>query len=98
MDAALDGGVLRRQSEGVPAHRMKHVEAAHALVARHHVTDGIVAHVTHVNAAGRIRKHLEHVMLRLGRVFAGTERVLLGPRALPFFLDLFGLVSFFHGF
>ena len=35
----LDGGVFRRQPEGVPAHGVQHVEAAHLGVAGHHVAD-----------------------------------------------------------
>ena len=44
----LHRGVFRRHAEGVPAHRLQHVLALHALVARDHVTDGVVAHVPHV--------------------------------------------------
>ena len=96
MNSALDRRVLRRQSEGIPAHRMKRVEAAHALVARHHVTDGIIAHVTHVDAARRIGKHFENVVFRLGGVLADLKRLLGFPDALPFFLYGFGLIAFFH--
>ena len=45
MDAALDGRVLRRQAEGVPAHRVQHVVAAGAHVAGDHVAHGVVAHM-----------------------------------------------------
>jgi hypothetical protein len=76
---------------------MKHVEAAHAFVARHHIADGIIAHVAHVDASRGIWKHLEHVVLGLGSISAGAKRLLVGPNALPFFLDFFGLVAFFHG-
>ncbi len=65
MRLALHRGVLGRHPEGVPAHRMEHVEAARALVAGQHITHGIVAHVTHMDAPRRIREHLEHVALRL---------------------------------
>ena len=44
------GRVLRGQPEGVPAHGMEHVEAPHTFVAGHHVADGVVAHVAHVDA------------------------------------------------
>ena len=86
MNSALDSGVLRRQTEGVPTHRMEHVEAAHAFVARHHIADGIIAHMAHVNAPGGIGKHLEHVILGLGGVFGDVERLLLGPDVVAIFL------------
>ncbi len=87
MHFALDGGVFRRQAEGIPTHRMKNIKTAHALVARHHIADGIVAHVAHVNAPGGIGKHFEDVILGLGRVFGDVERLLLGPELLPLLFD-----------
>ncbi len=44
----LDGGVFCRQTEGVPAHWLHDVFALHALVARNHVTNGVVTHVPHM--------------------------------------------------
>ena len=41
-------GVFCRHAEGVPTHGLQHVLAEHALVARNHVADGVVAHVPHV--------------------------------------------------
>lgn len=64
LDTVLDGRVLSRHAEGVEAHRMQDVEALHRLVARHDITDGVVAHVAHVQVARRIREHLECVVLR----------------------------------
>ncbi len=37
-----------RQAERIPADRLKNVFAQHTLVARNHVTDGVVTHVAHV--------------------------------------------------
>ena len=51
MRAGLRRGVFRRQAEGIPAHRLHDVEAAHGVVAREHVTDGVIAHVAHVQLA-----------------------------------------------
>ena len=73
MDLALHGGVLGRHAEGVPAHRMQHVEAHGALVARHHVAHRVVAHVPHVDAPRRIGEHLQHVVFRARVVVAGGE-------------------------
>ena len=64
MDALLDGRVLGRQAEGVPAHGVQHIEAAGALVAGDHVAHGVVAHMAHVDAPRRIGEHLQHVVFR----------------------------------
>ena len=54
----LDGRVLGRKAECVPAHGVQHVVAAHGVVASRYVADGVVANVTHVNVARRVREHL----------------------------------------
>ena len=73
MDALGHRGVLGRQAERVPAHRMQHVEALRALVARDHVAERVVAHVAHVDAARRIGEHLEHVVFGPGRIVRRRE-------------------------
>ena len=65
----LDRGVFRRQAERVPAHRLQHVPALHALEAADHVADGVVAHMAHVQRAGRIRQHRQAVELGLAGLF-----------------------------
>ena len=92
-----DGGVLGGQPEGVPAHGVEDVEPAHALVARDHVTDGVVAHVSHVDAPRRIREHLQQVVLGTGRAFLHPEALFALPLALPLLLDLPELVLLDHG-
>ena len=88
MHAVLDGRVLGGQPEGVPAHRVQHVEAAHPLVAGEQVADRVDAHVAHVDAARRVREHLEAVELRPGRVLDGAELPALLPAGLPLGFDL----------
>ena len=66
----LDSGVLGRQTESIPPHGVKHIEAAHLRVTGDHVADRIVAHVPHVDVARRIGEHLEHVLLGLRFVFS----------------------------
>jgi hypothetical protein len=57
MDAVLDGELLGRQAEGVEAHRVQHVEAAHPLEVLDgellgRQAEGVEAHrVQHVEAA-----------------------------------------------
>ena len=99
MHAPLDGGVLGRQAESVPAHGVQHVEALGALVARDHVAQGIVAHVAHVDAPRRIGEHLHHVILRARRVGLGDEGAAVFPAALPLglgFLEIITLVGARH--
>ena len=84
----LDGRVLRGQTEGVPAHRVEDVEAAHPLVAREQIPDGVDAHVAHVDAAGRVREHLQTVELGTARVLPDVELLALFPDPLPLRLDL----------
>ena len=81
--AGLLGGVFRRQAEGVPAHRMEHVEAPGALVAGEHVAHGVVAHMAHVDAPRRIGEHLEHVIGIARIVIGDDEGLVVLPGLLP---------------
>ena len=91
MNAALDGGVFSRQPECVPAERMQHVVAAQPLRARHDVADDVVADVSDVRMARRVREHLEAVVLRARRVFSDLERARARPAVLPFLVEGLGL-------
>ena len=94
VDAALHGRVLGGHAERVPAHRVQDVKALGALVARHDVAHGVVADVAHVDAARRVREHLEHVVFRTAVVdFAGLEDVGLRPGFTPLGLGVFGIVA-----
>ena len=92
VQALLDGGVLGRQPQRVPADGVHDVEAAHALVARHHVRDGVVAHVPHVDVARRVGQHLEAIELGPRGVLVDLERAPLAPASLPARLDLLEVV------
>ena len=97
MDLVGDGGVLRGQAKGVPAHGMKHVESAHALVARDHVSDGVVPHVAHVYPARRIGKHLQQIILGQVRGLVHSKALESLPLRLPSLLDIPELVLLCHG-
>src|SRR6266852_8955123 len=92
MRLVLDGSVFGGQAEGVPAHGMQHVEAAHAFYAGHHVADGVIAHVAHVHRAGGVRQHLEGVIFGLGGIYFGVEDARFGPALLPFGFELLWVV------
>ncbi len=53
--------------------------------------------MAHVNGTGRVRKHLQQIVLGQLRVLRHPEALILFPEFLPLVLDNFRLVSFFHG-
>ena len=76
--AVLHRRVLGGQAERVPAHRHQHVVALHPQLPGHHVVDRVIAHVPHVQPAGRVGQHRDAVELALGEarvVLAGAVRV-----------------------
>ncbi len=89
MRPGLDGVLLGGQAERVPAHRMKHVEAAHPLEPAINVRCRVAFRVTDVQprAAG-VGEHVEDVELLLGGVLLGAKRLMFRPVALPLGLDL----------
>ena len=94
MDVVLDGGVFGGQAEGVPAHRVHDVEALHPLEAGHHVADGVVAHVPHVQVPGRIGEHFQHVIFFPVRIDAAGVGLFRFPTALPLRFDGRRVVAF----
>ena len=96
VDAALEGRVLCRQAEGIPAHGVEHVEAPRPLVARHHVAHGVVAHVAHVDAARGVREHFEHVVGRTPVAPLGPEQTRILPGSLPLGFDRLRVVTLTH--
>ena len=93
----LERSVLSGQTEGVPSHWMKHVVAFHPHVAREGIADGVVAHVPHMQRAGGIRQHFEHVILPAGRSrrLCSIELRLLLPALMPLRLDALCVVPLF---
>ena len=53
----------------------------------------VVAHVSHVQLAGRVREHLQDVRLLAVDASGHVERAGLGPDALPLLLDPLRLVT-----
>ena len=94
MGGVLHRRVLGRHAERVPAHRVQHVEAPRALVARHHVAHRVVADMAHMDAPGRVREHLEHVIFWPRIVVAGGEDGRVGPCLLPFLFGFADVVAF----
>ena len=90
------GGILGRQTEGVPTHRLQHVLALHARKAREHIADGVVAHMSHVQATRGVREHREAVELLARRILLGGEAALGVPMLLCRALDDRRLVTLIH--
>ncbi len=89
----FDCRVFCRQAEGIPAHRVQHIESAHALHARYNVPNSVIAHVAHVHRAARVRQHFQHVILGLRRVHVRIKYARLRPALLPLHFDFLGIVS-----
>ena len=90
------GRVLGRHAQGVPADGMEDVETGHDLLAGDDVADRVIPDVAHVDPAGRIRVHLQAIVLRLGRVLDGFEGPFFLPGALPLALDGGEIVGLYH--
>src|SRR5262249_38629843 len=88
VDVVLDRRILGGQAERIPAHRVEDVVPAHPLVSGEEVADRVDAHVPHVDAARRVREHLEAVELRAARIDVDSELLARLPRRLPLGLDL----------
>src|SRR4029453_15361551 len=85
----LDRVLLGRQAEGVPAHRVQHVMAAHAPGARQDVSGGVPLRMTAGQSdAGRVGEHVEDVALGPAAPACGAEGPVLVPVALPAGFDL----------
>ena len=93
-DLALDRGVLGRQAEGVPAHRVQHIVALGAHEPRQHVAQRIIADMPDMDAPGRVGEHLQHVIFWPRIVVFRREDRLLVPLALPARLGFAGVIAF----
>jgi len=88
VDTVFDGGIFRRQAEGVPADGVQDVESVHPLEAAKGVTDAVVADMPHVQPAGRVGKHFQNVVLGPVTAFGGAIDLVLIPACLPFLFDV----------
>src|SRR5699024_8027666 len=82
--------------ERVPAHGLRHIATAHALIARNHVANGVVAHMPHVQLPAWIRNHAQAVEWLAIRIFRDPESVTCMPARLNRRLDLLETIFVFH--
>ncbi len=69
--------------------------AEHAVEAHHHILQGVVEHVSHMQDAGHIGWRDKHGEGRFGGIARGLEIAALFPELIPFLFDLLCFVSFF---
>ncbi len=88
MDVRLHRVPFRRQSEGVPSHRMQHMEPAHPLIARDDIGRGVPFRMSDVQPRSRgIGIHVEHEQFGLRRQGFRPERLVVVPVLLPFLFN-----------
>ena len=82
-----DRSILGREPKGVPADRVQHIIAAQHPVASYDVTHGKGFSMSHVQVAGGVREHIEHVFSWPCAVVGGFENFVLLPVAGPALLN-----------
>ncbi len=89
MRTSLNRILFRRKTKRIPAHRVKHIEAAHTLETAEDIRGGVAFRMAHVQPCpARIREHIQTVKLRLSRLkIVDLEGLVLFPIRLPFLLD-----------
>ena len=92
----LDRRIFRRQAESIPAHRLQHIPALHALIARNYIPDGVIAHMPHMQTAAGVGEHGQAIVFFPGIVLQRTKGPLLGPLLLDFCLYLLRIVLLVH--
>src|SRR4249919_448768 len=89
----LDCGVLRVQSEGVPADRVEYVVALQPKVTGDDIAHDERLGVAHVQVARWVREHVKYVPALLRTVIDGYEGLVRLPERLPFLLGGTGVVA-----
>ena len=91
----LDGVLFRRQTIGIKAHRVQHIESFQALVPGINVRSNVAQRMPHVKPCPRrIGKHVKHVKFRLSRVNVHFIGSVLFPELLPLLFGFFKII--FH--
>ena len=95
MNTPLDGGVFGREAKGIPSHGMQNVVTPHGHEPGHHIANGVVPDVAHVDPARGIGKHLQAVVFGLAGLLFHPVEVMVLPVLLPLEFYSLGIV-FFH--
>ena len=98
MRAFFHRRIFRRHAERVPPHRVQNIKPLRFFEARHHIAHGVIAHMTHMDAARRIGKHFQHVIFRFAAIGRFGGKTVGGlPGGLPISLMRGGVICR-HGF
>ncbi len=94
VDVLLDRVLLGGQAEGIPAHGVQDVVAAHPLVSADDIRGGVSLRVPHMQPGpAGIGEHIEDVELGTGPVqIFGPEGLVPFPLGLPLRLDALGVI------
>ncbi len=91
MNMILNGIVLRRQAEGIPADGIQDVIALHAALSGDDVQRRVGARMPDMQTrTGGVREFNQAVVFRLGMILLGSKGMLLLPNFLPFGFDFRG--------
>ena len=88
--------IFRRHAKRIVTHRMQHVHAPHRTKTGHYVANRIITHMPHMQIAGRIRKHFQHIRFRFGRIRFPFKCFVVFPILLPFRFYGMGRIFFVY--
>ena len=94
--ASLNGRVFRRHAECIPAHRLQHMPALHALVTRDDITDREYSNVPHVQLAAGIGKHRQAIKFFPGGVLTNFKGMVRFPLILGSLFNEFRAIYCVH--
>ena len=93
MHLGVDCRILRRQSEGVPTHRVQNIEALGTAIAGDQIAHRVVPHMPDMQLAGRVWEHFKNIVFWAPGIGRDLEEPLLAPDALPFCFAFAEIVS-----
>ena len=64
-NTVFNSRIFCRHAKGIKAHGMDYIESLHFLETGHHIADGIVSYMAHMEIAGGIREHFQHIIFLL---------------------------------
>ncbi len=98
VDTALYGRIFCRHTKSIPTYGVKNIESLHHLMARNHISNGVIANMPHVDSSRGIGVHFQAVEFCFFRVFINPEGFFVLPNFLPFRLYPLKIIIFRHRF
>ena len=75
MDTMFNGCIFSRHTEGIPCHRMEDIEALHLLIPGHHIPNGVIPYMAHMDLSRGIGKHFKKVILLFSRILCHLKEL-----------------------